>query len=337
MPSAIIDQVRKHQPLFMSNDGVAFYRNLMSYVVNGNYKTTDSLQKQLFADRQGWSAEKIALQDSIEKYEAVADSNQVKVLKGLVSRRRKMFRPELDQIALRQSLLYIRNYTRGPRADLMTVQLMEMWKDNFAFAYPVLIDEIGSSWTKNYVKRKLDLAVQNQQEVNALFKASPAAKPGDNYFIGTPVADLPFNAQLFKLDSISRIETFLSDLRQKFSGKVLLIDIWATWCAPCLSDIPNSKKLHEENGDLPIEYIYICTSNSSDEATWKKRIAALKPPGTHIFMDDALLVSLRRLLHAEGGFPTYVVIDREGKVNTKAISFLSQFDREKLKAATNIQ
>lgn len=32
----------------------------------------------------------------------------------------------------------------------------------------------------------------------------------------------------------------------EFAGKVVLIDFWATWCGPCLADIPKLKKLHEK-------------------------------------------------------------------------------------------
>lgn len=176
-----------------------------------------------------------------------------------------------------------------------------------------------------------------QQQMEELFKTSTLIKQSDNYYIGKPLAELSFGAQLYKLDSLGKMEDLISNLRLKFSNKVLVLDIWATWCAPCISDIPNSIRLHKENADLPIEYIYLCTNSGSDEKTWKSRIGMLKPPGTHIFIDDALLISLRKLLRAEGGFPTYVVIDQQGKVNSKAISFMSGLDRDKLKIATNIE
>ncbi|MEQ1642028.1 MAG: TlpA disulfide reductase family protein [Pyrinomonadaceae bacterium] len=43
--------------------------------------------------------------------------------------------------------------------------------------------------------------------------------------------------------------TDFSGKKRKFSefkGKVVLIDFWATWCGPCLADIPKLKKIHEK-------------------------------------------------------------------------------------------
>lgn len=304
IPADWFAKIQQHRPYFMSNEGVGFYRSLSSHLANKNREKTALLQKELYKNKTGLTSDQ------------------------------KM---ELDKIELQQSLLSIQQYSKGPRADILTLGLMERWKDQFAYVYPILINSIESNWVKSFIESKLEQALATQRQIDDLFKSAAATQQPANYYIGKPVAELPFGASLYTLDSIQKIEDFLSNLRSKFSNKILLLDIWATWCAPCISDIPYSIKLHEENSDLPIEYIYLCTSSGSDENTWKRRIGTMKPPGNHIFIDDTLLNALRKILHAEGGYPTYVVIDREGKVNTKAISFMSGLDRDKLKTAVGIQ
>ncbi len=36
---------------------------------------------------------------------------------------------------------------------------------------------------------------------------------------------------------------------ERFAGKVLLVDLWATWCPPCISEIPTLVDLQEKHGD----------------------------------------------------------------------------------------
>lgn len=127
------------------------------------------------------------------------------------------------------------------------------------------------------------------------------------------------------------------NLKSRFKNKALIIDFWATWCGPCLHDLPFSKKLHEANKDLPIEYIYICTNNNSNINIWKKKVTELEVPGTHIFMDDKILQELQNSLTIGGaGFPTYIVIGIKGKLRRGAISEMGGMNRDGLKSAIGL-
>jgi len=59
------------------------------------------------------------------------------------------------------------------------------------------------------------------------------------------------SSPLERLTSTGRITTLngetlsTGDLR----GRVVLVDVWATWCAPCLAEMPTLKRLHETHGD----------------------------------------------------------------------------------------
>ena len=169
---------------------------------------------------------------------------------------------------------------------------------------------------------------KNQEKIDSLFASSKKLEKSD---IGIPLVQLPFNASLYRLDTLANIDAFIQKLKSKFPNKALIIDFWATWCAPCLADMPYSKSLHEKNTDLPIEYIYLCTNSNSNIDTWKNRIGNMKIPGTHIYVDDKIISRLKTAFSSEGGFPTYVVIDVNGKVNQKKITFMQTLDRDSMK------
>lgn len=337
IPERWVEKIEKHRPYFVTNEGAGFYRSLCRYVSMKTQERAKMLISELYKQRSSLTQEQKAVLDSIVVLESGDKSANEEELRKLYARRTKLFSTQIDRIYLQQSLLAIDQSVQGPRADMLKLWLMEGWKDKYAYAYPVLSSSIQTKWMNNIVETELAYEQLNQRKVDELFKTATVINPSNTAYLGRPIGELEFGASLYTLDSIQKIEDFVFNLRARFPGKALILDIWATWCAPCISDIPNSIDLHQKNADLPIEYIYLCSSSGSDEATWKRRIGSLKPPGHHIFIDDRLLNLLRKVLNAEGGFPTYVVIDREGGVKPKAIQFMGALNRNTLKDAVGIQ
>lgn len=101
-------------------------------------------------------------------------------------------------------------------------------------------------------------------------------------------------------------------------GKVIYIDIWATWCGPCIAEIPASKKLqqeflHEEN----IQFLNV--SVDSHKSDWEKFIQKDKAwKGLHIIIEPDKIQSLYTT-YKLFGVPDYILIDKAGNiVNMKA-------------------
>ena len=98
----------------------------------------------------------------------------------------------------------------------------------------------------------------------------------------------------------------LIDLR----GKIVYIDVWATWCGPCREEFPFSKKLQklfESNDDVVFLYVSI----DKDEEAWKKMVLADKSfNGTHIIQQDGQIGESYLIR----GVPRYILIDSEGKI-----------------------
>ncbi|WP_315822319.1 TlpA disulfide reductase family protein [Paraflavitalea speifideaquila] len=196
----------------------------------------------------------------------------------------------------------------GTRADLLKVCLLNDMKEYYATTFPVLQAHLVTDWCKRVVDAQWNQSIAQQKEVDNIYTSAKTIN-NDQHFIGKPLVQLDFGANLYRLDSIGKADEFIIALQSKFKGKAIILDFWATWCGPCLSDMPRSKKLHESNKDLPIEYVYLCPTGASNEKTWKKYIADMKLPGTHIFADDRLLTEIKKKLNASTSYPAFVVID----------------------------
>lgn len=102
-------------------------------------------------------------------------------------------------------------------------------------------------------------------------------------------------------------------------GKVVIVDVWGTWCPPCRAEIPSFIKLQEKYGDDGFQMIGLnYERKSDDEANLKAVVDYVSENGINypcIMGDD----EMREQIPDFRGFPTTLFIDRSGKVRMKAV------------------
>ncbi|MBO9632336.1 MAG: TlpA family protein disulfide reductase [Chitinophagaceae bacterium] len=110
----------------------------------------------------------------------------------------------------------------------------------------------------------------------------------------------------------------LSDLR----GKMVYIDVWATWCVPCVAEIPHLADLHQKFANDPrIEFISI--SVDSKPEPWVKKVKADKPEWKQFLAEGGLSSTLYRTYGIEF-IPRFMLIDKNGKI--AALNYLRPSD-----------
>ena len=118
----------------------------------------------------------------------------------------------------------------------------------------------------------------------------------------------------FVVEDISGNDVALSD----YLGHVILLDFWATWCAPCRIEIPGFIELYDKYG--PDGFIVI--GFDVDDP-----VAAIRSFAAELEMDYPVLVGADRddVKDAYGppvGFPTSFIIDREGRICAEHTGFV---------------
>jgi thiol-disulfide isomerase/thioredoxin len=99
----------------------------------------------------------------------------------------------------------------------------------------------------------------------------------------------------------------LSSLR----GKVIYIDVWATWCGPCKREIPELKKLEEEYHGKNIQFVSISTDK--DVNAWKAFIAKEAMGGMQLHQSDNFDESISKLFMVNS-IPRFIMIDSLGRI-----------------------
>ena len=112
----------------------------------------------------------------------------------------------------------------------------------------------------------------------------------------------------------------ISELLDSFKNKPVFIDLWATWCTPCLEEFKYSKTLYEYLTKNGIEIIYISFDKEKDDLVWRERINANQLFGNHIRASKSLQDSLTTLIW--GGIdayslPNYLLFNKKGKLINK--------------------
>ena len=101
----------------------------------------------------------------------------------------------------------------------------------------------------------------------------------------------------------------LEDLR----GKVVVLDFWGTWCAPCVASVPSLRNLHKRYTKEP-SFVLIGVSSDSEEEPWREFTTKNKMVWPQYWDRDG---RVRRAFNVHS-FPTYIVIDHEGIVRYRA-------------------
>ena len=131
---------------------------------------------------------------------------------------------------------------------------------------------------------------------------------------GTEVGSL---APDFRLISISGDVIHLS----QFQGKPVVVNFWATWCTPCVVEMPNLQKIYEEH-DKQFEILAV---NAGESEFTVKQFAKAIGIDFLVLLDPDFDIQSRYKIR---GYPTTFVLDADGVVQAQHIGILGESQLE---------
>ena len=175
--------------------------------------------------------------------------------------------------------------------DLFLAQEIIQGKNHYAGV--VLIDNIKDRKCKEFVDTVLAQQRKHAQELSRK----------ENIYCHT-------------LDDVAP-DKILDVILDRYKGKNVFIDIWETWCQPCLKGHKEMEHYKKELEDMEIEFVYL-TSPSSPLSLWEKMIPEIS--GHHYYLTSEQINAILRSFGSTG-YPTYAIYDKEGKLKQKSIGY----------------
>lgn len=131
--------------------------------------------------------------------------------------------------------------------------------------------------------------------------------------------DFEYKESLKRTDHLKdakNADSLFAELIKPYKGKVIYVDFWGTWCAPCKGEMPFVKSAKEALKGKDVVFMYF--ANRSPEEGWKniiKEYELTSENAVHYRLPDLQQNMIETRLSINS-FPTYILIDKEGNVNT---------------------
>ena len=132
-------------------------------------------------------------------------------------------------------------------------------------------------------------------------------------------------APAFDLPAVEGGRVSLASLK----GKVVVLDMWATWCGPCIAEMPDYAEFARKNQPKGVEVVGIVFASGEPQEV-SDFVREHRIPYKQLLGPDELLDSFG----ANSGFPTTFVIDAQGMIKLKLIGAAPQ-KFEKLQKAVD--
>ena len=94
-----------------------------------------------------------------------------------------------------------------------------------------------------------------------------------------------------------------------FRGRLVYIDVWATWCGPCIAELPSLERLQKDYENMDI--VFLSVSVDTDKEAWEKMLTEDQLDGVQLWADGWSQITKS---YAIFGIPRFMLVDRSGEL-----------------------
>lgn len=157
-------------------------------------------------------------------------------------------------------------------------------------------------------------AIQKIYTPNEISNVYLANKVQEKFIHEKALFENPEFANGSKFNVLKNENDFLKTLVNTYPDKVIYLDFWAPWCAPCMKEMPHAAKVKKELAGKEVIFVYL--GSQCDEGAWQTTIADKKIEGEHYLLTKKQYAHLSEIF-GKSSLPLYVLIDKNGNIVDK--------------------
>ena len=114
-----------------------------------------------------------------------------------------------------------------------------------------------------------------------------------------------------------------------FTGKIVVINLWATWCGPCRAEVPDYEKVRREFAGKPVEFIGLTAEDPGKASEKVKQFVRDFNFGFRVGWADGAMA--RALMNGKNVIPQTIVISSDGHIISHWHGYSRSESRDRLK------
>lgn len=325
----LLAEALAYQPKLLSNYGNFYYRYLYNMLSNPPPSDSYQILEDILTAKAYEGAERDSMHRYLDLYKSAL--NQEAYDQASLIRLGHQFRmPNQAAISKAMQKLYQQALKSQPllrRNILAMIGRPDMLWERVDYLEQV-IPVLEPGWHQTEMQQQL---AEDQQRIADLERLlAPDALLNEPHVLGTKVLEVPGESEMF-VSNHETVAELLSAMREAHPDTAIIIDVWTTWCGPCIYDMKQSRMVKQQLKKMPVKVIYLCmASGPSNQKDWKRIVTDMQVSGDHIFLPGEIYEAFMEEFDLRG-FPSCLFMTPEGEVDTEAIMRISYISPAELK------